>query len=1141
MEENVNKSHPTPTFPKLGMPDDRRETPIISTQRQREIGNRSIASSSVGHMPPVQRELARPRQLNEIQGIPIEGLTGHIDPRSGGQSAPSYALNNNLIDKDPTVNYHENYPQSTKLHEDFHQMMNRVEHKYGEHHRNMLSRRMVMSLPEELRNSVKHLADTVTGSPSNDYEEMIAHAISYVNSGTSRAIYERRAADNGMPPENWLKDANIKQAMAYFRNYAQNITPYQLTGQPVTKDELDKSQPTPTFPKLGLPDNRRETPIISTPQQQQLGSRAVANAAIGSSGVYARPSAKKTAVNTLSSELTGPGVQGITGPITTGQTAPGYALSNKLLDRRYKEASEVPVATKLHEDFHQMMNRIENRYGWEGRKKVAMRLVSSLPPELLHAITRHAYVMTDSQQEPEELIAHTITYVNSPTKRLVYHNNEDMMNTPHEKRADDLKMKAALRHFRNKAETIAPKHIGIKKSENFDELAKSLDVKKIDRIVEKVKSHLSDDLRQPQYRGKENCLAGHCYVASEAVYHMLGGQQAGWVPQSIQHEGGPHWYLKHKFSGFIVDPTVSQFNTPPDYSKGVGRGFLTRQPSKRAQTVLDRVAKGHSLAKMSDEQWQATIKEVCTIAIFNSDGFLLMGQRNDDKKWNCPGGKMEPGENPRKAALREAFEETGIELKSIKHLGDGRGGKDGHIIVHCFEAHSDEAPNSENDPDEEVDKWEWVDVRGGLPSEFNEHTLHNGDNDVLLHILGLQQSNKPQELSKSWKNAFIGAVTAAGLASTPALADDHPGEKTTMKWSSEGLHEDLHPIAQLESSGGKNVKHVPHSKGEFHTAVGAVGLKPVTAAEEYNKSSWLQKVFPGMHDAHRLVDAMNNNPAFYNGVASAHWQRLKKFFGGDRSKAAYAWRWGIGAAQRDTPEVQAADPYVLAYQKLWNKTHTDKVGQFLVNPLQDLTPSSNVTPQAQNRLEKAERSYFRSKDGITIPAHGTSERAFYNQKFEQGVKNAFPGAQLRKIKVPLDKISGGTNMPVNKERLEFYKRMARHDKLPPIVVNKTGGGYYVTDGNHREAAARHVGLKEIDAFEIVKDEKPKKIPISKDVKLYDIGDDPHGLLQPKVKQTKYGQLFEPVEMEDVHKKLKRMGYHGYTGHSNNPDEHVLFE
>jgi len=56
----------------------------------------------------------------------------------------------------------------------------------------------------------------------------------------------------------------------------------------------------------------------------------------------------------------------------------------------------------------------------------------------------------------------------------------------------------------------------------------------------------------------------------------------------INHEGAPHWYLIHQ-NGRIYDPTFDQFDSIPRYLSGKGKGFLTRQPSKRAQIVMDRV------------------------------------------------------------------------------------------------------------------------------------------------------------------------------------------------------------------------------------------------------------------------------------------------------------------------------------------------------------------------------------------------------------------------------------------------------------------------------------------------------------------------------------------------------------------------
>jgi hypothetical protein len=107
-------------------------------------------------------------------------------------------------------------------------------------------------------------------------------------------------------------------------------------------------------------------------------------------------------------------------------------------------------------------------------------------------------------------------------------------------------------------------------------------------IVKDVRSCLSDELRKKAYRDNPNPIAGHCYVASEVVYHQLGGKPEGWTPQTIRHEGGPHWFLKNA-DGTVIDPTADQFETPVPYEQGRGCGFLTKQPSKRSQKVIQRL------------------------------------------------------------------------------------------------------------------------------------------------------------------------------------------------------------------------------------------------------------------------------------------------------------------------------------------------------------------------------------------------------------------------------------------------------------------------------------------------------------------------------------------------------------------------
>lgn len=120
--------------------------------------------------------------------------------------------------------------------------------------------------------------------------------------------------------------------------------------------------------------------------------------------------------------------------------------------------------------------------------------------------------------------------------------------------------------------------------------------KEVQAIIMAVQASLTDELREKQWRGHENPMAGHCYVASEAFLHLVGGKSAGWKPMFTRHYDQPHWFLQHNIGG-RVDITASQFDEPVKYHVARGKGFLTKQPSKRAQIVIDRAL---VLLKQSD-------------------------------------------------------------------------------------------------------------------------------------------------------------------------------------------------------------------------------------------------------------------------------------------------------------------------------------------------------------------------------------------------------------------------------------------------------------------------------------------------------------------------------------------------------------
>ena len=118
----------------------------------------------------------------------------------------------------------------------------------------------------------------------------------------------------------------------------------------------------------------------------------------------------------------------------------------------------------------------------------------------------------------------------------------------------------------------------------------------INKLMDEIRSHLTPDLLKKEYRAENhtNPMFGHCYVASEVLYHSIissGGYSAAC---GRDDNGIVHWWIVDNLTGEIHDTTADQYYskglTPP-YAKGRKTGFLTKLPSKRAQVVLARMGK----------------------------------------------------------------------------------------------------------------------------------------------------------------------------------------------------------------------------------------------------------------------------------------------------------------------------------------------------------------------------------------------------------------------------------------------------------------------------------------------------------------------------------------------------------------------
>jgi hypothetical protein len=238
--------------------------------------------------------------------------------------------------------------------------------------------------------------------------------------------------------------------------------------------DLRKDRGTPTFPKMGLGDNKRETPIIHTTKELETkaalyGQKRANVTGQADEGVKERAMLRRNPGYGMT--YTGPGAG-------TGETNIAYSTSpelrEKLSGKKYDPQNintwissnpNAGQATKLHEDLHQMFNRVQAKHGLMGRKIFAHNLYYSMPSEVRSHVydfttardpstkvwAQNGAIQSDHNYPFEERMALMLNYLNNPGERGAYHKH--MRHDPDDVRVVGTAIKRAHQHLLAAAQT----------------------------------------------------------------------------------------------------------------------------------------------------------------------------------------------------------------------------------------------------------------------------------------------------------------------------------------------------------------------------------------------------------------------------------------------------------------------------------------------------------------------------------------------------------------------------------------------------------------------------------------------------------------------------------------------------------------
>lgn len=222
-------------------------------------------------------------------------------------------------------------------------------------------------------------------------------------------------------------------------------------------------------------------------------------------------------------------------------------------------------------------------------------------------------------------------------------------------------------------------------------------------------------LRVLSAEGEEN-------VKTNKFNRLLQARQAGEITTREFREG----CNKDDLLGTALDTKKDELNSD-DLSSNNSDDQTDKKPlpvQKKTNSIED----DYGL-----ENYKGT--KVAVVAICSGNE-ILTGKRRDNGLWVSPAGHVETGEDIKDAAIREAYEESGIKFVStdlFKVCEKKIITKEGkEIAIFLYKASLEKkVAHGKNDPDQEVSEWKWVEINKDTP-ELLTQNRHAGDNDIVI-------------------------------------------------------------------------------------------------------------------------------------------------------------------------------------------------------------------------------------------------------------------------------------------------------------------------------------------------------------------------------------------------------------------------